>query len=67
MPQRELLMNKDELECISKMSAKKKKISAQMSSYSTKAEDISNKSPMHNQSIPTKKTKKKKRSGQQST
>ena len=51
--------NKDEIESISKISAKMKKNSGQMSSYSTKAEDLSNHSPMQTSSIPTKLSKSK--------
>ena len=66
MPQREFLSNKDEIESISKISAKMKKNSGQMSSYSTKAEDLSNHSPMQTSSIPTKLSKSKKKKLQQS-
>jgi len=59
MPQREFLSNKDEIESISKISAKMKKNSGQMSSYSTKAEDLSNHSPTQTSSIPTKLSKSK--------
>ena len=54
MPQREFVTNREELETMSKISAKKKKYnSGHMSSYSTKAEELSNRSPMQSSSIPT--------------
>ena len=69
MPPREFITNREELETMSKISAKKKKHSGQMSSYSTKAEELSNHSPIPSSSIPTqnlttaKKQKLKKKKG----